>query len=128
MNSQMESIDETARAYEALTGQNQVLSGQLRDLLTALFAGAENIIVDLPWVERAQGRNHTRNQILVHGVEGPRIYFSNPIKRGDEQPGMLIEGEGCGPRRQIHGKGIQSMELEAFRQLFYAGGRAMLPG
>ena len=129
MNSQLEgeTLDEVAKTYQALTGERQKISGQLRDLLQALFEGEENLIVELPWQEMLQGRNHTINQILVHGIEGKRIYFSNPLKRGNEQPGMQIEGEGCGPQRQIHANGIQSMELETFRQLFHQSGQALLP-
>lgn len=118
-------LQEAQRLYGALTNQPTRLTGSPHDVLAALRAGEENVLVELPWNEVRAGETHERHQLVLRRVEGERVYFINALKTPGA-PGTELGGPEQGPLRRIEEAGEESMPLANFVTLFVGGGQGML--
>lgn len=122
-------FSEMGALWAALSGASETLiQSDFHALETALAQGQQAIICEIPWLEHTPTGLITTQQLLLHHISADRIYFSHPQPRTHDVPGTTVSAAGCGPEREIHTDGTQSMALELFAQLFVlGGGQALLP-
>ncbi|MBF2052910.1 MAG: hypothetical protein IGS03_05510 [Candidatus Sericytochromatia bacterium] len=118
-------LRELAAMQQQLTGQEQTVTTDLQQVWQAL-ASAQAVLVYLPWYERVDDQLYESNQIVLQHRTQQRVYFANPLKRGNEASGQELGGPTEGPARQVHADGLQSMSEVEFEKRFVMGGGCAL--
>lgn len=88
-------------------------------ILDMLRGGSGDIIMDLPWNEKDGDEIIDRHKIILQGLDGNHVVFFNPRGHRDGlEKGTVLGGEDKGPVRTVERKGLESFELDRFREFF----------
>lgn len=124
---ELNSIEQTAQLYAAMTNRPMGVSSSFNDVVKALQGNEPTVVVEIPWKERRDGDYHERHQVIVSRVAEGRVYFVNALKTV-KPVGEVIGGVDRGPLRRVEPNGEESIEMPMFLTLFLAGGKALIPG